>query len=263
MVVSLLVAGLVGLNAQQVVAAETGSADALITKGLELRQSGQDRQALPLFQEAARKEPTPRATAQVGLCEYALGLWVEAEDHVQKALAGRTDPWIRKNERSLKAALDGIQERLGLLDVWGEPAAARVAVDGHPVGGLPLEHPLRLTAGRHSLVIEAAGYLAETRFVDVPARTQTREHVALAPIPVLTPQPPATTPVTVVSNGSAKGAGAADGDAASSSADPIYTRWWFWTAIGVVAVAAGGTVFVLSRNKDHCQSSGGGSCVTF
>lgn len=245
-------------------ASEASEPDALISRGLELRHAGQDRQALPLFQEALEKKKTPRALAQVGLCEFALGLWVAGEDHLQQALAGKTDPWIRKNERQLKAALDDLQEKLGSLEVWGEPAGAQVAVDGHAMGLLPLEHPLRLAAGRHSLVIEAKGFLSDTRLVQVPVRSVAREHAALAPVPVLTPPPPSELPsqstqpnTTLVRHGAVSG-----GPAEEPASDPIYTRWWFWTAIGAVALAAGGTVFLLSR-KEGCESSGGGSCVAW
>jgi hypothetical protein len=245
-------------------AGEANDSEALINRGLELRQAGQDRQALPLFQEAAEKKKTPRALAQVGMCEYALGLWVEAEEHMQQALASRTDAWIHKNERNLKEALGEIQEKLGSIDVWGEPSGARVAVDGHAMGMLPLEHPLRLTTGRHSLLIEAAGFLTDTRFVEIKMRVLTREHVALGPLPVLTPPPQSTQPAgTLVSTGAALGGPSAGNTASSSpSSEPIYTRWWFWTALGAVAVAAGGTALVLSR-KERCDSSGGGPCVVW
>lgn len=252
-------------------ASDASDSDALITRGLALRQKDQDRQALPLFQEAATKNKTPRAIAQVGLCELALGLWVDADAHLQQALANKTDAWIHKNERSLKTALDGLQEKLGFVDVWGEPVGAKVAIDGRAAGTLPMDHPLRLPSGRHSLLIEAPGFLIDTRFVEVAPRTVAREHVALAPVPVLTqptprplealPPPPSTQPAgTVVTNTEAVSDGSPKAD--SASPDPIYKRWWFWTAIGVAAVAAGGAVFILTR-KDQCQSSEGGACVAW
>ncbi len=260
--------GLVLLTGGDAAASDASDAEALITRGLALRHAGQDRQALPLFQEAAEKKKTPRAIAQVGLCEFAIGLWVEGEAHLQQALASGTDPWIRKNERQLKLTLDQFQEKLGALDIWGEPAGAKVAVDGRVVGTLPLEHPLRLPTGRHSLVIEAAGFLTDSRFVDVPTRAVAREHAALAPVPVLSAPPPPPPPATTVATGAVSG-GAPAGEltvsggapAGEPASDPIYTRWWFWTAIGVVALAAGGTVLLLSRKDSGCESSGGGSCV--
>jgi hypothetical protein len=260
---------LLALTATRVLATDAGDADALIARGLELRRAGDDQKALPLFQQALEKKITPRALAQVGLCELALGLWVEGEDHLQQALAGKSDAWIHKNERQLKVALDHIQDNLGSLDVWGEPAGARVAVDGHPMGTLPLEHPLRLPAGRHSLLIEATGFLSDSRFVDVPARAAVREHTALAAVPVL-PQPPRLAAADPEPAPAAQSSGATvvaqrsgpEPAATEETRTPIYKRWWFWTAIGVVAVGAGGTAYLLMSRNDKCDSAGG-PCVTW
>jgi hypothetical protein len=265
-VICTFLVGLLLLTGSPARANDASESDALISRGLELRHAGQDRQALPLFQEAAEKNKTPRALAQVGLCEFALGLWVEGEDHLQQALATRTDPWIRKNERQLKRALDDIQEKLGSLDIWGEPAGAKVAIDGRAVGTLPLERPLRLAAGRHSLVIEATGFLPDSRFVQVPVRTVAREHAALAPAPRMATQPPPPPPALApppVEKQPASPTLTAKRSDEEPAASPIYTRWWFWTAIGVVAVAAGGTAYLLLSRKDQCDSSAGGSCVAW
>jgi hypothetical protein len=266
--VFLAVVALGVVTAGPAAASDPNDPDALIARGLELRHAGKEKEALPLFQQAAEKKRTPRAVAQVGLCELALGLWVEGEDHLQQALTNKTDPWIRKNERQLKAAVDNIQDRLGSLDVWGDPAGAKVAVDGHAMGTLPLERPLRLSTGQHSLVIESAGFVTVSRLVHVPVRAVAREHASLAPIPVALVQPPPPsalpppepakqpTSATLVT----KRAESPEGESAGS---PIYTRWWFWTAIGVVAVAAGGTAYLLLSRKDDCDSTGGGSCVAW
>lgn len=37
---------------------------------------------------------------------------------------------------------------------------------------------------------------------------------------------------------------------ADEGATPVYKQWWFWTAVGVVAVGAGATVFLLTRGED-------------
>jgi len=43
---------------------------------------------------------------------------------------------------------------------------------------------------------------------------------------------------------------------------PIYTKWWFWTAVGAVAVAAAGVTFAVTRGGDtilppiHCNPGG-------
>ena len=136
------------------------------------------------------------------------------------------------------------------------------------MGTLPLDHPLRLSAGPHNLVIEATGFVSDSRFVDVPARAAVREHTALAPVPVL-PQPPRLAaadpePAPAVQSSGATVVTERSGTepAPDEASAPIYKRWWFWTAIGVVAVAAGGTAYLLLSRNDKCNSAGG-PCVTW
>jgi tetratricopeptide (TPR) repeat protein len=62
--------------------------------------------------------------------------------------------------------------------------------------------------------------------------------VVIAPPPAIEPAAPAPgASATVVSSGPPP---------SSSEAHPIYTRWWFWTAIGVVAAGAAITVIAVS-----------------
>jgi hypothetical protein len=49
------------------------TADAMITRGVELRRHGDDQAALPVLRAAYQREPTPRAAAQLGFVEQALG----------------------------------------------------------------------------------------------------------------------------------------------------------------------------------------------
>src|SRR6185295_19111982 len=48
-------------------------AEALLQHGVELRRQGRDREALEEFQHAAAIKRTPRAVAQIGMAEVALG----------------------------------------------------------------------------------------------------------------------------------------------------------------------------------------------
>ena len=80
-----------------------------------------------MFERAAQIRKTPRAAAQMGLTEQALGLWVRAEEHIKEAVADMHDPWVRKNRATLDESLATIQERLATIEVWGErPTGAEV-----------------------------------------------------------------------------------------------------------------------------------------
>src|SRR5262245_3460612 len=90
------------LLALAVVAVVSGSAFAaseadLLGEGVELRRRGKDAEALEKFQQAHQISGSPRAKAQMGFAEQALGRWVPAYEHLQASLQATADPWIGKN----------------------------------------------------------------------------------------------------------------------------------------------------------------------
>jgi hypothetical protein len=242
-------------------------ADDLIAQGLKLRQKDRDQDALALFQRALEQQPTPRAFAQVGTCEQALGLWASAEAHIGEALRHPQDAWIKKNEAALRSALALVQQHLGSVDVWGTPPGARISIDGEVVAKLPMSQPARAMVGRRALTVEAAGFLAETRTVEVPADSLIREHVALrslaATAPSTTPAPsgltvmPGTPGITAASSAAPLTAP----PTAADSQPTIFGKWWFWAIVGTVAVAGGASIYLIATRNQSCQPSMGASCT--
>src|SRR5690348_2231148 len=101
-------------------------AEALIRHGVSLRAAGRDDEALAEFQRANAIHSSPRAIAQIGLAEQAVGHWLDADEHVRAALAAANDPWIQHNRAALEEALGVISHRLGSLDVRGGVPGAEV-----------------------------------------------------------------------------------------------------------------------------------------
>jgi hypothetical protein len=181
-------------------AADTAEVEALIRQGVELRQQGRDERALPLFQKAHDLAPTPRTAGQLGLAEMATGYWLDAEKHLAKALENPEHPWVAKNLKSLIDALAETRANIGELVVEGSPPGATIAVEGKPVGVLPLPGPIRLAKGKVDVDASAPGYVHNTQSIDVPGGSQQRvtvalEKVAVAVAPLTRAEPPlATTP---------------------------------------------------------------------
>jgi PEGA domain len=159
--------------------ARAEDSDALIKQGVELRRLKRDREALEQFRRAYDLESSPRAIAQMGLAEFALHRWVDAEAHVVRALAAGQDPWIVKYQPTLESARAKIAEHLGSLDVTGRPDGAELRIDGQPVGSLPLPAPLRVATGRIVVEVSASGYLPATRTVDVLIGQVSHEQIVL------------------------------------------------------------------------------------
>lgn len=179
-------------------------------RGVQARRQGHDDEGLREFRVALAEEQSARARAQVGLTLAALGQWVESERYLQGALDNE-DAWVRRNRATLQRALDGVAAHLGMLDVRGGVAGAALAIDGQPMGTLPLQAPLHVAAGTVNLQVSAIGYLPSTRQVVITPRVLARETVSLAPatdappsVPAVTPEPvaaPAQAPDEVISPG--------------------------------------------------------------
>src|SRR5262249_29627013 len=163
--------------------AAPGEPNAGIEHGVALREQGHDEEALAEFRKAYAMAPTPRASAQMGLAEQALGLWVAAEEHVREALKSAGDPWIQKNRAVLEQSLRAIDQHLGTLEVRGL-AGAELFVDGARVGQLPLERGLRIEAGHRTLEVRALGFQSTSRTIIVSPGETARETIELRPNPV-------------------------------------------------------------------------------
>lgn len=184
--------------------AESSAAD-LIREGVGLRREGKDEAALGAFERAYALDHSMRALAQMGLAEQALGKWVPAHEHLTQALATPNDPWIAKNDATLRAAVANVDEHLGRLEILGGSPNAEVRVDGVRRGKMPLPAPLVLPIGPVTVTLTGPGLVPVQRSTSVRARETTRESfdpLAEAPAPpaehatdVARPQPaPATAP---------------------------------------------------------------------
>ena len=161
--------------------AEDGQAQAekLIRHGVELRRRHDDEAAVREFQKAYDLVRSPRAAAQLGLAEQALGRWEDAERHVDEALHTPTDAWVAKNRTTLEESLGTIQAHLGRVEVIGDPAGAEVSVNGRSVGKLPLD-PVKVSAGQVDVEMHASGYVSAQRTLSIVGGQYQRVVIHLA-----------------------------------------------------------------------------------
>lgn len=148
-------------------------AEVLEKQGIDLRRQGQDLAALPLFKRAFKLAPNGRSAGQLGLCEMALGAWVDSEEDLGNALSHSDESWVNANHAALERAFNEVHRHVGGLEVVGTPAGASVYVGGHLAGVLPLPKPIRIARGRIVLKVDAAGFDPVEREVAIgpaPAR---------------------------------------------------------------------------------------------
>jgi len=148
-------------------AAEPG--EAAIQRGIRLRKAGDDTGALPEFQNAYQLSHTPRAAAQLGLVEQALGHWDDADVHLTEAIRTAGDAWVEKNRPALQKSLAVVKDHVGTLQVTGEPDGADVYVNGRRRGQIPMNKPITVMAGDVDVEVRASGYKRAAQKVTIAA----------------------------------------------------------------------------------------------
>jgi hypothetical protein len=123
--------------------------------------------------------------------------------------------------------------RKGTANIYSSVPGTKIRIDGQPSGIVPVS--VNLSPGGHQLEAEAAGYQIH-RSELVVAAGQSRQVYLTLEIP---PPPPSET-------------------------GGLYRKWWFWTAVGAVAVAGGTAAVVASQGSagiSHVNGSLGSSKV--
>jgi hypothetical protein len=214
-------------------APDDAEAEALINRGIELRERGKDDDALAVFKKALAKSPSPRARAQVALAEQALGLWVAAEADLVLALAADSDAWIAKNRGALDGALALVRRHLGSLEVRGTDGA-EVMLDGVRLGVLPAASAFRVEAGRRTLELRAKGFHPSARSIEVPAGAVARETVMLVAMPA-----------EVAGDGTTGGRGAREGDRDPGRGQRVLG--WAFAGAGAAMLVTGGVGMLVRK----------------
>jgi PEGA domain-containing protein len=233
--------------------AAAATTDELIKEGVGLRRKGDDLGALQRFEQAYQIDKSPRALAQIGLAEQALGRWAASFEHLTQALEGKSDPWIGKNRATITDALNVVGEHVGRLEILGGSPNAEVRIDGVVRGTLPLA-PLTISTGTITIDLSAPGFVPRQRITTVRARQTTRESfdplvavaapsretstAAVVPVP-----PPVSVPVAAGAEAPAAAppppsGAAADVASGQPSAMRSSAKWIAW-GLGAAALGLG------------------------
>ena len=195
-------------------AAESDNPENLIRVGNDLRRKGDDLRAFGYLQRAFELSGTPRAAAQLGLVEQALGRFADSESHLTLCLSSN-DAWVDANRKNLDASRASGRKHLGQVKVTEVPAGTTVAVGERPPERLRPDATLWLAPGSVTLVFEAPGFRRSSKTV-VPKEGAT-----------------ITVAADLVSERSVTATGSASGDTTGAGTG--------------TAVAAGGTTAAVAR----------------
>lgn len=212
--------------------AQQTDVESLLRQAIALRAERNDAQALPLFRQAWERSGNALTSAQLGLCEQAMGQWIGAEQHLRSALEDRSDPWIARNRAAIEGALARVLTHVTRLELVGGVDGAAVFVDGEARGTLPLPEPLRVLVGTITLEVRREGYYTLTRRIELSAGWM-RETLSMRPSREDSAPPPSIAPPRVA-------APPPRDFGAPRTAPTIVTDWrpWGWVSLGLSVASA-------------------------
>jgi hypothetical protein len=136
-------------------------------RALKLYDDGAFDAALLEFQRAYELAPTFRILYNLGVVSLELHDYANALAYFERYLAdGKSSvpPGIRTE---VEGRLRDLAGRLALVTVTVNVRGAEISVDDRVVGTAPLTAALRLNAGSRRISVRAAGYIPDSRIVDV------------------------------------------------------------------------------------------------
>lgn len=238
------------------------SPEALIRQGVEMRRLGQDVKAHGYLKRAYELSKTPRAAAQLGLVEQALGRFFEARSHLAEALATE-DPWVDEHRKILETSLATVQTHLGRVVAHGLPANATVAIgkDGSTIRPAP-DGALWVSPGAVALEFAAPEHQPLTKTVTVAAGATVELDVDLPSVPQRQPAPaPAQTrPVEPAPAAVQQVPPQQAAPASEPSEDPgrrLRTAGWITGAAGLALGITGGVLYGIGVGKNNAIDSDG------
>lgn len=241
-----------GAETSPVPGSDEARAEELLERGVELRRTDQDAEALVLFRQALELAPnSSRAQAHLGTTYQAIGRWVLADEFLGKALAHSSDAYVNRHRRALEQAREFVQEHLGLLEISGGPAGAEVLLNGQSIGKLPMREPVRVPVGSYQMEVALAGHYGVNLPVRISRQALTRELVELLPLSGGSRGKGAAAGVS--------GAGPGEGAGVEPSGGP---SWLTWTLAGAGVAAAGvGTVALIQRQQHADRWNDDAQCL--
>jgi hypothetical protein len=227
-------------------------------EGEACRGKFKNAEAIEAFRKAHHLHPTAATFAQMGFAEYELKQYLEAEAHLEEALADPKHPWVVLNGEYVREVLDKTRKQIGHLMIKGSEKTdgATVQIDQVVAETLPLKKPISLLADRSSqVVIKKEGFFDWEQHVSIPGDDKKVLDVELIPIrrdlpdiqpPAAAPsEPPEPRPASLPPAAPASAAGVPS--ATTSNVLPITLGLG-----GVAALVVGGVL--LSKSGEKCET---------
>ncbi|MEO8185708.1 MAG: tetratricopeptide repeat protein [Deltaproteobacteria bacterium] len=234
-------------------ASDASQSEELLERGVELRRTSQDTQALVLFRQALDLDPqSSRAQAHLGTTYQALGRWVLAETYLARALEHSDDSYVERHRAALEQAQEFVKDHLGLLEVQGNPPGAEIRLNGQRLGTLPMSEPAHVPVGSYQMEVSLAGHYGSSEPIHISRRALTREAVELLPLSAGA-RSAGTRSAATPNLGPAGTADAVSGSGSVAREASSVPAWLPWTLAGVSAGAAGLATAAWIQRENHAN----------
>lgn len=220
----------------------------LLDRAVEAFEQNQFARAYDLFEEAYSLRPNARVQRGLGIAALRLERYTQAKRALAAALEDHRQPLTSRQHEEVSKLLSWMQTNLGTLRVEltsPVPSDYELWVDRKPSA----ETAVVVTAGGHDVTARAPGYEQQERHVEIEAGSTLQLELTLVPSRkalsknALSPRNAASAPAAAPTRPVvASLPDHPDEPQRDRQVDnkTVFERWWFWTAIGVVA--AGGVV---------------------
>lgn len=222
-------------------------------EGVEFFDNKEYERARLAFVQAYALKPHPAVLLNLAQSELRSGHEAEAATHFTKYLREHAEATEEQRDAA-REGLEKAKESIGIVTLTVSESGAEVSVDGESVGSTPLDDPLYLSPGEHTIVAQKGGETARTT-VSVEAGSATSENLKLGGAP------PAAAPAAAAEASSEEGEAdeeySAEMDAEDvGSGGPLWevSEPVVWVGAGL-SVAALGTGAVLAISAKNYYSS--------
>lgn len=190
----------------------------LVQLGFTEFEAGNYAEARSRFADAYQLFPNARVLRALGKTEYELKNYAAAVRAFEAALRSQQRPLAPDQRAETERTLEDVRRYLVRYEIRTSPAGAALTLDGQTVQPDP-EQRISIAVGDHVLEATLSGYVPARRVLHVLGGGEQKLSLLLLPIET-SPDAP--------------------------EARRLYQKWWLWTAVGVVAIAASATAAIVA-----------------
>jgi tetratricopeptide (TPR) repeat protein len=134
--------------------------------------------ALADYQAAYEAFPDPKIYFPIAQAEQRLGRFVDALQHYQQLLEeGKDVPDQLRSQ--VQRELIEVKKNLAAVLIEAQPEGALVLIDGTQVAKTPMDQPVFVEAGAHTLTVKLEGFKTIDRKVDLAMGKEFRDRIVL------------------------------------------------------------------------------------